>query len=504
MAKPTGIISTFHKQMINRILYILLVLFIFSGCAQNSLPDAVEVSDKPPVFPFDFGATLPLNIAPVNYLVKTKCDEGFVILKSKNSILQNHLSGNQIVFQPTEWSNFLASSANDSIFVQFYLKSDKKWLKYRTESYFVSEDAIDPYLVYRLIKPGYQTWSRMGIYQRNLTDFDVSTILDNQIMPHSCMNCHSMAGNNPDNMLLHIRYNHSGTILMQHRKVQKLETKTATTFSSVSFPYWHPSANYIAFSINKVRQIFPSHGTARAHAFDQESDMVIYDVRKNEFFTSPLIFSKDAFEAFPCFSADGKTLYFVTTPASDMPHNIKNQKYSLCSISFDVENGELGNKVDTLISAAAIGKSFTMPRVSPDGKRIMLTRSDFGNFPAYNEEADLYMYQTADSSLVAIDEWNSNAVESYHSWSSNGRWVVFSSRRIDGLYMNAYFAHIDESGKPSKPFLLPQEEPAFYQNALYSFNIPEFAIKRVYVNPYDIEKVAKSTKGEQVRFDYSH
>jgi dipeptidyl aminopeptidase/acylaminoacyl peptidase len=187
-----------------------------------------------------------------------------------------------------------------------------------------------------------------------------------------------------------------------------------------------------------------------------------------------------------------------------MPKEIRNIKYSLCSVSFDPETGTIGEKTDTLISSSLTGKSVTMPRISPDGKYIIVTQSDYGNFPAYNEEADLYMYNTTDSSYVRLDAINSKQVESYHSWSSNGKWLVFSSRRLDGLYMNAFIAHINEDGSQGKPFLLPQQDADFYKSFLFSFNIPEFAIKPVPVDSYDIEKVAKKSDGGKVKFDTTH
>jgi hypothetical protein len=114
------------------------------------------------------------------------------------------------------------------------------------------------------------------------------------------------------------------------------------------------------------------------------------------------------------------------------------------------------------------------------------------------------MYHLADSTLERLDILNSKDVESYHSWSSTGRWVVFSSRRMDGLYMNAYIAHVDENGNPEKPFLLPQEDASFHKTFLYSFNIPEFAVKKVNFDRLEFEKVAKQSTGSQVSFDNYH
>jgi len=134
------------------------------------------------------------------------------------------------------------------------------------------------------------------------------------------------------------------------------------------------------------------------------------------------------------------------------------------------------------------------PRISPDGKFIMFTMSDFGCFPSFNPEADLWILNLENNEYYNVDAVNSNYTESYHSWSSDGHWVVFSSRRIDGLYMNIYFAFVDEDGSIRKPFLLPQRNPDFYDKFLFSFNIPEFVTKKVGIDPYEIEKVAKSGK----------
>ena len=62
---------------------------------------------------------------------------------------------------------------------------------------------------------------------------------------------------------------------------------------------------------------------------------------------------------------------------------------------------------------------------------------------------------------IPLDILNSDDVESYHSWSSNSRWVIFSSRRMDGLYTRPYIAYIDEKGNACKPFYCLRKIPAF-------------------------------------------
>mgnify|MGYP001013393408 CR=1 FL=1 len=80
-------------------------------------------------------------------------------------------------------------------------------------------------------------------------------------------------------------------------------------------------------------------------------------------------------------------------------------------------------------------------------------------------------------------EINSDQAETWHSWSSNSRWVVFSSKRLDGLFARPFFSYVDERGKFHKPFALPQEDPEFYDSYLKTFNVPELVQGPVTITP---------------------
>ncbi len=91
---------------------------------------------------------------------------------------------------------------------------------------------------------------------------------------------------------------------------------------------------------------------------------------------------------------------------------------------------------------------------------------------------------------------NSSFTDSYHSWSSNGAGVAFSSKRIDGLTARFYFSYIDSEGNASRPFIIPQKDPGFYDRFLKSFNVPEFSTFEVDVNP---GRILKSARGEALQ-----
>lgn len=73
-----------------------------------------------------------------------------------------------------------------------------------------------------------------------------------------------------------------------------------------------------------------------------------------------------------------------------------------------------------------------------------------------------------------------SAIDSWHNWSRDFHWFVFTSRRGDGLYTRLYLACIDDKGNVSKPFLLSQRNPKkYYDELLDSYNTPDFTSKPV-------------------------
>ena len=116
--------------------------------------------------------------------------------------------------------------------------------------------------------------------------------------------------------------------------------------------------------------------------------------------------------------------------------------YNLCKIAFDPETGTYGDHVDTLFNAVGMGKSLTWPRPSYDG-----------------------------------------------------RYLLFTSRRNDGLYSHLYFASVDKDGRFTKPFMLPQKNPKeYYWRSFYSFNTPDFTKSKV---SFDTRKAVSEVMSDQ-------
>lgn len=460
---------------------------IFASC-KDKVKSPIKVNVLPSLSPDYVGVTVPMTIAPLNFMIKSeKFDliDVEVIGKIKGSL---HQQDDKIIqFSENDWHQLLIDNKGSDLQVVVSLKLNGLWKQYKSFSIYISSYSIDYGLVYRMIAPGYDVYSKMGIYQRDLSSFKQKAIVENTLIPGACVNCHAFNKNNPSSMNLHIRGSHGATMLQINGKMEMYNTKVDSLVSSCVYPYWHPSGKYIAYSVNKTNQAFHVVRHERVEVFDQASDIVVYNVKTNELLTCNLL-KTDAFETFPAFSPDGRTLYFCSSKKQDIQTGYKKIKYSLCKIAFNPEAGTFGSKIDTLISTSHTGKSISFPRPSFDGKYLMYTQSGYGNFSIWHREADLYLMNLKDGSTRPLKEVNSAETESFHDWSSNSHWFVFSSRRGDGLYTRLYLASIDDNGRVTKPFLLPQKDPRYYEISLFSYNVPEFVISPVIVNAREIEK----------------
>ncbi len=480
--------------------YILLSLLLaMSSCSIEMTIDHT-IDELPEIYPDYTEVTIPANIAPLNFRLKSVSENACMIIKSDAGDTTIYGKNKQFVFPPSYWERLLTENAGKSIEITVCIRENEKWVAFQSFHIYIAEELIDPYIAYRLIEPGYTLWNQMGIYQRELASYSESAIIENKMTQQNCMNCHSFPNQNPNKMLFHMRGKLAGTILIDGNKIEKLNTRTNQTISSLVYPSWHPSEKYIAFTVNDTKQGFHTNNKNMVEVYDAKSDIVLYDIEKHEIFTTPSLFSTDAFESFPTFSPDGKTLYFCSADSCDMPRDYEKVRYSLCSISFDPEKRTLGHDVDTLFNARREGKSMSFPRISPDGKFLLYGKGDYGGFFIWHKEADLYMLNLTTGEHFPLEAANSSDAESYHSWSSNSRWITFASRRLDGLYSRIFISHIDKNGEAKKAFLLPQKDPAFYNYFMKSYNVPEFITGKVKKQSYSIAEEARSTPSANLKF----
>lgn len=479
---------------------LIILLFAVStiSCSRNSVPDnAQQLNVLPQIFPDYTNVAVPYNIAPPNFKVEEDGSAYLISISGKNGKTLVCKSNNGVADIPIKkWKKIADENKGEELKVHVAVEKNGIWEKYKAFGIYVAPHPIDSHLSYRLINVGYILWKKMGLYQRDITGFTERPIMLNRNSEGNCMNCHSYSNYNPAFFSFHMRGKHSGTIISTPDSVFKVETKTPYTLASAAYTAWHPQGKHIAFSVDVVRQFF--HGVIKDNeVYDHASDLIVYDIEKNMVTTHPLVSTKLR-EVLPNWSPDGKHLYFTAAPSYYDSLNFDEVYYDLMRIEFDAASNTFG-KLDTVYQASKNKRTLSFPKISPDGKQILFTGASHGYFTIYNQTSDLYLLNLA-SGTVEPYPFNSSAVESYHEWSSNGRWVVFSSKRIDGLTTRPFISYYDEKGKWYKPFVLPQKDPLFYRSFNLNYNIPHLSDGAVTVNR---QQLLKAVWGEakQAQFD---
>ena len=473
--------------------------WLMASCA--STPEQVsKVNQLPDIYPDYIGVTIPADIAPLNFNLADEDIDCMDVVARGSKGGELHTNGDWADFDIADWQALTQQNQGGKITLTVCVEKDGQWTQYNDFDIYVSKDNIDEWgLTYRRIKPGYEVGGDIGIYQRNLSNFDETAILAETVVPGRCFNCHTANRTNPNRITLQMRGEGGGTMIQKDGKQAWVETKTDSTKAAGSYSYWHPQGDYVAMAVNSVHQSFFTGTGQRIEVYHKFSNVEVLDTRTNELILSPLLQTEDL-EIFPAFSYDGKWLYYSTSKPCKVPAEYEKVKCSICRIGFDAEKGQFGLQVDTLLNGPATDKSYVLARPSYDGRWLMYCVSSRGNFPVSQDDADLWLMDLKTGKTRALTEVNSQQCEAYHNWSDNSRWFVFSSKREDGMYTKLYLACIDEQGRVSKPFLLPQRNPRkYYQELMDAYNVPDFTKTKVELDAHEAYRQVFDNKREQVK-----
>ncbi len=486
---------------IKKHIFWMMLLFIQFSCGTKPT-DTVSVDCEPILWPDYNGVTIPKNIAPLNFsTARYDSLQGIeASIKTTEGKVYDFDGDNYIDIPISTWREIVQKSAGNKMEVTVSEIFGGRRYTYRPFNIYVADSEVDPYLCYRLIAPGYELYSRMGLYCRNLTTFEQTTVVDNRLINGNCVNCHSFCKGDPDLAQFHIRGNNGGTVLLSGGDINACNAKTDKLKLNCVYPYWHPSGNYIAYSQNNTVQSFHCGSANRVEVYDTESRVVVYDIKNNKLLTCPELNSVRTFTTEPSFSPDGKTLYYASADTVDMAVRTREVRYDICKIGFDEATGRFDGKVDTIVQLSKFSHSGAFPRPSYNGKWLLYTNFDYGQFAIWHKEADLWMLVLETGETFPLEHANGPDADSYHSWSQNSEWIAFESRRDDGFYTRAYIAHINPNGRADKAFMIPQKSPADNLKLMYSYNVPEFAIKEFKVDKGVLEGKVKAE--ERTQFGY--
>lgn len=486
-----------------------LPLLFFAACSPTVPSEYSETGKLPSVYPDYVDVTVPCNIAPLTFRIESDADDFVTRFTSgKESALA---AGQEVSLPIDDWSNLLSSASGDAIKVEVFSCKNGKWSASMPFNIHVSPDSIDRYISYRLIPPSYVAYEKLAICQRDVTTYDENVIYSNMLVSAEptgqCINCHAYKNHRTDNMQFHVRQHLGGTIFVHDGKVKKVDLKTDSTISAGVYPSFNPKYDVVAYSVNNTGQVFHTKNNNKVEVQDKASDVIVYNPVKEV--VSHVACSPEDLEVFPCWSPDGKMLYYCSAHfehtdtsrsiEAEMITRYKDVKYDVLRRSWNPETGEFG-AVDTVFAASVFKKSATFPRISPNGKFLLFALAEYGCFHIWHKDADLYVMNLETNELWPLEKANSPFPESYHAWSSTGRWILFASRRDDTNYSRLYIAHVNDDGTSDKAFLLPQSSSDFYDFFDRSYNVPEFMVESVRFSPQEFAEVVK---GDAVKVKYA-
>lgn len=424
------------------------------------------------MFPDYADVTIPCNIAPLNFRI---ANASAIKVSVKGADGNYSFRGHRglVKFPVRKWHRMLAAESGNTLTVSVTAGKDYS----DTFTWTVSPDSIDRYMSYRLIEPAYEVWSGIQIEQRDVTNFRTRLLGDNRNAELCCMNCHT--SNRNGTSFMHLRGAKGGTILTRNGHTYKLNTKTDNTGGGV---YGDISADgrYAVFTTADITFAIHSRTDMRMEVYDKRSDLVVVDFENLTVTDSPATSGDEFQETFPCFSADGRTIFFCRAQHKSQPDSIDSMHYDIAVVQFDPETGRMGDKVITIVPAGD-NLSFSHPKASPDGRWLMVTAAQYGTFPVWHKESELWLIDLQTRHIDVLPQVNAYGADTYHSWSGNSRWVAFASKRDDLVYGRPYITYIGPDGKAGKPFVLPQKDPDKYLKMLKSFNLPElYAIPEIY------------------------
>jgi hypothetical protein len=232
-----------------------------------------------------------------------------------------------------------------------------------------------------------------------------------------------------------------------------------------------PDGRYVISTVRDRPVQLPTTGIEYSQLFFPiKGILVVYDRQTRKMVSLPGADSPEFVQTNPAWSPDGKWIVFARAAADDCVdvrgkyiENRTKFRYDLYRIPF---NAGRGGTAAPLEGASFNGKSNFFPRYTPDGKWIVFC------------QADSYMLLQADSLLYRVPaeggspklmRCNRNGnMNSWHSISPNGRWLVFASK-AGGPYTQMWLTHIDPMGNDNPPVLLEN-----FISEKRAANIPEF------------------------------
>jgi hypothetical protein len=374
-----------------------------------------------------------------------------------------------------------------------------------------SRDPLDAHIFYREVKPLFSysyknpqtTQWRLG----DIRSYDEAPIVMRNLTV--CGNCHTFSKDGRTiGMDIDVNNDKGGYAIAAIE--EKIDLKKENFISWNDFPGSEsglsmglfskvsPSGRYVVTTIFEKNFMVLMNDPNFSQLFlTVEGVLACYDTQTKRFFRLPGADDPNYVQTCPDWSPDGKYIVFCrakvdrhllklikdnsVTVTPDTGINDLNRKYYLQYDLFQVPfNGGKGGKPVPIKGASQNRDSNYLPRYSPDGRWIVFARSQTGLL--LQPDSRLYIIP-AKGGVARKMRCNTDIMNSWHSFSPNGKWMAFTSK-VNTPLTEIFLTHIDANGNDSTPILLSR-----FKSKGFCANIPELVrfnrdiIKEIRLSP---------------------
>ncbi len=510
---------------------LLCLVFLNLSCT-NNLKDKIIRFTFPlenALFPKDF-------TAPTFYWEdKDPSSRSFEIavdLEGKKNFYTTSVSDKNWKPSPEVWNSIKSNSGfNDIVLTIRRNVSGELSKEYGQLKIKISEDEVGAPILYRQIPLPF-SFAEQNIDKTSYSVIDVTSpepfhnVLGSFMV---CGNCHSLSG---DGKSIGLDFD---AVSRDKGGYFVAPIDTVTTFNKNSYLSWSKmsgrntfgllsrvswNGRYIVTTV-KDRVISNAIDDPDKVAYSQiffpvNGVLAVYDTLTKQLTELPGANDPEYVQSNAVWTPDDKYIVFVRAKALPFPENEtkfdcfvrdealveryiqekETMKYDIYMIPF---NEGRGGTAQPIQGASGNGKSNYFPTVSPDGKWLVFCQAN--NFMMLRPESRLFIVPLEGGKARKL-QCNFEDMNSWHSWSPNGKWLVYVSKALDD-YSDMFLTHIDEKGNASVPVLV---ENAKRLNC--ATNYPEFMNREPgfkfrmdysYINIFEIEKAITSGKKEEAK-----
>jgi len=489
--KTPYFIPTFKVNILLRLIFIGFLLF---GCSKVNfhgkhanleevlcrLDSSADYSELPLISPLE-SSIYPPEISSPLFSWQGPAQGFWIIRIFKDSSSESlYFSSEKNPWEPapSEWNEIKELSPGSDLHLEVSeIHGNKITLKSKS-GFKVSKDPLNANIVYQEIPVPFSHASK-NTKKFRWRVFDPKSYTEPPVilqgLPY-CANCHFFSRDGKTFGLdVDYRGDRGGYMLSPVRSRMELRDETVISWNDYRpsdppqsrglFAKISPLGDYVIASVEERPFLIRIEDPAYSQLFFPLSGhLAYYSTRDGDFHPLPGADDTSVIQINPAWNHDGKTIAFARGQSSEfLWKTLGDKKFLDAAVGEDIHtlsekytmrfdlwtipfNDGKGGKASPLPGASGNGLSNYFPRYTPDGKWLVYCQAQTGLVSLPDSRLAII---PASGGEPRIMKCNRQELNSWHSFSPNGRWMVFSSKPDGSSLTRVFLSHIDEYGNDS-------------------------------------------------------